>query len=203
MMIHVEQNTPEWFACRAGYVTASGISHVMAKGEGKTRRKYMLKLIAERKFGALPQMDSYTNAAIEHGKETEKFARAAFTAATGIWVDDGGWWTHDGLATLGASPDGLIDNDGLLEIKCPNTETHLEYMLAKKVPTEYVKQIQCQLWVTNRKWCEFVSYDPRLGTKNLFHIHVDRDEELIAQMYDAVKEFERDLELLTLEMEQT
>jgi putative phage-type endonuclease len=200
MMIHVEQNTPEWFMARAGKITASGMNAVMAKGEGKTRRKYMLKLISERFFGALPQ-ETYTNEAIEHGKEQEKYARVAYETHLGKFVENGNWWVHDSLPNLGASPDGLVGDDGLIEIKCPNTETHLEYLLDNKVPSTYIKQIQTQLWVTDRKWCDFVSYDSRLAKKDLFVIKVFRDEELIAQMYDAVKEFEYDLLRLTMEMD--
>lgn len=187
----VEQGSDEWRALRLGHVTASSIADVMAKGksgEAITRKKYKIKLLAERLTGA--GQDFYTNAAMEWGVEQEQFARMAYEVAENILVDKTGFWPHPTMAWVGVSPDGLVDNDGLVEIKCPNTTTHLDYILDDKVPSDYYKQIQCQLWVTGRSWCDFVSFDPRLPVKNqLFVKRCFRDDELIEVMQNEVQVF--------------
>lgn len=190
---HVEQGSEEWHAARLGRVSASSVSDVMSKGrtagsESDTRKNYRLKIVAERMTGA--RGEGYTNAAMEWGTEQEPFARMAYEAARNVLVDKTGFWLHPTIEWVGVSPDGLVGDDGLVEIKCPNTTTHLEWCFAGKVPAKHVKQVQCQLWVTGRKWCDFVSYDPRLPMRNrLFIVRVPRDEELIAEMEAEVVKF--------------
>lgn len=194
----VEQGTDEWRALRLGHVTASNVADVMAKGksgEAVTRKKYKVKLLAERLTGA--SQDFYTNAAMEWGTEQEPYARMAYEVANDVLVDKTGFWPHETIKWVGVSPDGLVDSDGLVEIKCPNTTTHLDYILDDKVPTEYYKQIQCQLWVTGRSWCDFISFDPRLPQRNqLFVKRCFRDEALMAEMEKEIREFLQEIEYL-------
>lgn len=184
----VEQGSDEWHLLRLGHVTASNISDVMAKGksgEAITRKKYKTKLLAERLTGQ--KQESFSSSAMEWGVEQEQFARMAYEVSNDVLVDKTGFWHHPTIKWVGVSPDGLVDNDGLVEIKCPNTTTHLDYIMDNKVPTDYYKQIQCQLWATGKSWCDFVSYDPRLPTKNqLFVKRCMRDEKLIAEMENEV-----------------
>jgi putative phage-type endonuclease len=190
---HIEQGSDEWHAARLGHVSASSVSDVMSKGrtegaESETRKSYRLKIVAQRLTGA--SEGGYTNAAMEWGTEQEPFARMAYEAARDVLVDKTGFWLHPTIPWVGVSPDGLVGDDGLVEIKCPNTTTHLEWVFAGKVPAKHMKQIQCQMWVTGRKWCDFVSYDPRLPARNqLFIVRVPRDENLIATMEAEVVKF--------------
>jgi putative phage-type endonuclease len=187
----VEQGSDLWKQLRLGHVTASNIADVMSKaktGEATGRYKYKIKLVAERMINA--PIESYSNAAMEWGIEQEQYAAKAYEAYTGIETQKTGFWLHPNIQWLGVSPDRLIGSDGLIEIKCPNTTTHLDNIFSKKVPSEYVKQIQCQLWVTDRKWCDFVSFDPRLPTRNqLFVVRLERDESLMKEMEVEVKKF--------------
>jgi putative phage-type endonuclease len=172
----------------------------MAKGksgEAATRAKYKSKLIAERMTGQ--SQDSYSNAAMEWGVEQESFARMAYEVSRETFVDKTGFWKHPTIAWLGVSPDGLVGADGLVEIKCPNSSTHVDYLRANKVPADYYKQIQCQLWVTGRNWCDFISFDPRMKNERnkLFIVRTERDEELIAEMEQEVLKFLAEIEDIT------
>ena len=138
----MNQQTPEWFAQRAGKVTASRVADVMAKvksGEAAGRANYRAQLVAERLTGTAAE--SYSNAAMQWGTDTEPYARMAYEAATGNLVLETGFVLHPEIGFSGASPDGLIGNDGLVEIKCPNTATHIDYLLASTVPEKYKPQM--------------------------------------------------------------
>ena len=191
----IEQGTDLWHRVRTGHVTASKVADVMAKGKdggaSKTRYNYLIKLVAEREKTPTAEREAgFTSEAIEWGKEQETFARIAYEVSRETFVETTGFWLHPTIKWLGVSPDGLVGDDGLVEIKCPMTTTHIEYVLGGKVPAEYVKQIQCQLWVTNRHWCDFISYDPRVRkSKQLLVVRVERDEKLIAEMESAVRKF--------------
>ena len=181
----IAQGTPEWFAQRLGHVTASRMSDVLAKGkagEAVTRQKYRMQIIAERISGRVAE--SFTSAAMEWGVEQEKFARIRYEADTGYFVDEAEFCNHPTIKWLGASPDGTISGvSGLIEIKCPNTQTHLGYRLDNKPPAAYINQMQCQMWVTGADWCDFVSYDPRVPEHlQLFISRLQRDNDLIAKM---------------------
>ena len=181
----IAQGTPEWFAQRLGHVTASRMSDVLAKGkagEAVTRQKYRMQIIAERISGRVAE--SFTSAAMEWGVEQEKFARIRYEADTGYFVDEAEFCNHPTIKWLGASPDGTISGvSGLIEIKCPNTQTHLGYRLDNKPPAAYINQMQCQMWVTGADWCDFVSYDPRVPEHlQLFVSRLQRDNDLIAKM---------------------
>ena len=191
--INVEQGSEEWHKARLGHITASHISDVMAKGKGKeeslTRYKYKIKLVVERMTG-VSASDGYTNTAMEWGVEQEQFACMAYEAHQETFLNRTGFWLHQTVDWLGVSPDRLVGDDGLVEVKCPNTSTHVQYLLNREIPTNYYNQIQCQLWVTNRAWCDFVSYDPRLPQrKQLLIIRAIRDNQLIAQMQEEVQKF--------------
>lgn len=185
------QGTPEWYAERVGKVTASRIADLTAKtktGYGASRANYLAELIAERLTGA--KAESYINAAMQHGIDTEPQARGAYEFYADVEVVQVGFIAHPTIAMAGASPDGLVGDAGLVEIKCPNTSTHIETLLGGLVPDKYIKQIQWQLACTSRQWCDFASYDPRMPESMRLFIHrVERDNELIAQLEKEVREF--------------
>ena len=168
-MSEVEQGSPEWFAQRCGKATASRISDIVAKtksGYSTSRANYMAQLVVERMTNQVAE--SYTNAAMEWGTEQEPFARAAYEGKTGILVDEVGAIDHPTILKSAASPDGLVvDKDnaslGCLEIKCPNTAQHISTLLGEEVAKKYYDQMQWQMACTGRYWCDFVSYDPRMG----------------------------------------
>ena len=155
----MEQRTEEWFKQRLGHLTASRASDALAKPGTATRRNYAIQLVTERLTGL--QGESFTNAAMQWGTEQEPIARAAYEAHTGVFVGQTGFHTHPTIKWLGASPDGFA-GDGLIEIKCPNSNTHVDYLTSEEVPTKYKPQMMTQLLVTGRAWCDFVSFDPRL-----------------------------------------
>lgn len=189
-VLDMEQGSPEWFAARAGVPTASCFSDVLAKGEGKTRRKYLLTLAGERLTGE--PAESYSNAHMERGKVMEEEARDLYAFQTDAEIQRVGFLLDDALRA-GASPDGLIGEDGMVEIKTKLPHLQLEALIAGKLPAEHRAQVQGALWVSGRDWCDFVSYWPRLP---LFRIRVERDEAYIATLADAVMQFNDELDAL-------
>lgn len=159
----MEQRTEEWYQARLGKVTASRIADVMAKtksGYGASRKNYMAELIVERLTGQSPER--FENAAMRFGTETEPLARSAYEVAADVMVEEVGFVDHPTIPNAGASPDGLVGTDGLVEIKCPNTATMIEYLTTQKIEERYILQMEFQLLCTRRKWCDFVMFDPRL-----------------------------------------
>ena len=191
----IEQGTPEWHQLRLGKVTASRVSDVMAKiktGESASRKNYRAELVVQRLTG-LPS-ESFTNAAMEWGTATEPMARIAYEIAKEVLVEQVGFIEHPTIAMFGCSPDGLA-HDGMIEIKCPNSATHIEYLTDNKAPAKYINQMQCQMAVTGRKWCDFVSFDPRLPEDlQLFVVRVPRDDKYIGTMEVEVVEFLTEVE---------
>lgn len=187
----IEQGTQEWLLERCGKVTASRIADLMArtqKGWGTSRANYAAQLVAERLTGTVGE--SFTNAAMRHGTETEPEARRAYEFFVDRDVVQVGFVPHPTIIMAGASPDGLVGADGLLELKCPNTATHIETLLSGKIPDKYVKQMMFQMACTDRQWCDFASYDPRMPeTMRLFVKRVERDAEAVAEIEAAVSEF--------------
>lgn len=184
----MEQRTEEWFAARLGKVTASRIKDVMAGKTTAARRNYMAQLVVERMTGKAPE--SFTNAAMQWGTDQEPFARAAYEARNGVLVDETGLVDHPVIPMAGASPDGLVGADGLVEIKCPNTATHLDTLLTKTPDADYIGQMQWQMACTNRKWCDFVSFDPRMPEGlQICVIRVNRDDKKIGEMEKEVIKF--------------
>ena len=191
----IEQGTPEWHQLRLGKVTASRVSDVMAKikiGESASRKNYRAELVVQRLTG-LPS-ESFTNAAMEWGTATEPMARIAYEIAKEVLVEQVGFIEHPTIAMFGCSPDGLV-HDGMIEIKCPNSATHIEYLTDNKAPAKYINQMQCQMAVTGKKWCDFVSFDPRLPEDlQLFVVRVERDQKYIDSMEVEVVEFLTEVE---------
>lgn len=190
------QSSPEWLQARCGLVTASRINDVLAtikSGEAATRASYRSQLVAERLSGK--PSESFTNAAMQWGTETEPFARAAYELHTGFMVDQVGLIRHPEIVFSGASPDGLINDDGLIEIKCPETKTHIEYALAGKAPAKYQNQMLWQMECTGRQWCDFASFDPRMPQEmQLFIVRFNRYEERIEAMRKEVIRFLEEVE---------
>jgi putative phage-type endonuclease len=192
----MEQRTTEWHTARLGKVTASRVADVIAKtktGYGASRGSLMADLIVERLTGQ--PASTFTNAFMEWGTEQEPHARAAYSAVTGELVEEIGFIDHPRIANSGASPDGLVGDDGLVEFKCPATSTMLDTLLAQTVPTKYVPQMQWQMACTGRKWCDFVSFDPRLPEHlRMFVKRVERDDALIKTLEGEVTLFLSELE---------
>jgi putative phage-type endonuclease len=191
----MEQRTDDWFAARLGKVTASRVADVIAKtktGYGAGRANYMADLVVERLTGQ--KASSFSNAAMEWGTEQEPNAKAAYAAKTGILVEDVGFIDHPTVAMSGASPDGFAE-EGLVEIKCPNTATHLEYIFDGKPPQKYVTQMQWQMACAGKPWCDFVSYDPRLPERlQLLVVRVPRDDDYIKILEQEVTTFLQELD---------
>ncbi len=190
-MSDIIQGTAEWKAIRLGKVTASRVSDLIAKtktGWGASRANYMAELLAERLTGV--PADSYTNAAMAWGTEQEPTARLAYEFRGMIEVEQIGFIHHPAIEMSGASPDGLVGTEGMVEIKCPNTATHIETLLVGRIPEKYVTQMLWQLACTGRNWCDFVSFDPRLPERmRLFVARVQRDEKRIKELEASVTEF--------------
>lgn len=189
MTTDIIQGTSEWFAIRAGKVTASRVADVIAKtktGYSASRKNYMDELVKER-FGVMPE--PFTNAAMQWGTEQEPFARMEYEARTGNLVLEVGFVHHPTIEMAGASPDGVI-GEGLLEIKCPNTSTHFDYLLADEVPEKYKPQMAWQMACTDAKWVDFVSYDPRAPEGlQYFCKRYEYDENYIAHLENEVHIF--------------
>lgn len=191
----MEQRSPEWFASRLGKVTASRVADVIAKtktGWGASRANYLAELLAERLTGMVAP--SYSNASMEWGTLTEAEAITAYQFYRDKDVVAVGFIEHPTIAMSGASPDGLVD-DGLVEIKSPNTSTHIDTLLTGKVPEKYVTQMQWQMACTRQAWCDFASFDPRMPEHlRLYVKRVNRDDALIASLELDVRNFLAELD---------
>jgi len=192
----MEQGSTEWLQARCGSLGASQINEALAttkSGWGASRENLKNRIIAERLTG-IPA-ETFKNAAMEWGTAQEDNARKAYEAHTGVFVDEMGIAYHPVLKHTHASPDGLVGDDGLIEIKCPNTTTHIETLKAKKAPSKYINQMMWQMRCTDRQWCDFVSFDPRLPSHlQLFVTRVERDEAIIADLEAKVTEFLTEVE---------
>lgn len=186
-----EQRTDEWFAARLGKVTASRVADLMAttkSGYAASRDNLMAQLVVERLTGQ--QQDGYTSASMQWGTEQEPFARAAYEIATGQMVDECGFVPHPTIVNAGASPDGLVGTDGLVEIKCPNTAGMIDALLTQTVPGKYNAQMQMQMACTGRAWCDYAVFDPRMPAKaQLFIKRVPRDPVFIQKMEAEIVKF--------------
>ena len=189
----MEQRTEEWYQARLGKVTASKVAAVLAKKDSATRYYNLTYIVIERL--TVKQQEFYTNEAMQWGTDTEPQARMAYEAHSNNLVDEFGFIDHPTIANFGCSPDGVIGEDGLIEIKCPNSKTHLSTLLSKKAPSKYIPQMQTQMAVMNRQWCDFVSFDPRLPEElQLFVVRVNRDDEYIAKLEEEVIAFLEEVE---------
>lgn len=190
------QGTPEWYAERLGNLTASRMADATATtktGWGASRYNLMAELIVERLTGQ--PYGGYQNEFMQRGKEIEPQARAAYEFVTGKPVKLVGYIPHPTIPRSGASPDGLVGEDGLVEFKSPNTRTHIETLLGENIKGVYMKQMQWQMACTGRKWCDFVSFDPRLPAEMQLVIErVERDDKMIAELEEEAREFLRELD---------
>lgn len=192
----VVQGTEAWMRLRCGKVTASRVSDVMARiksGWGASRTNYAAELIAERLTGATAP--SFTNAAMQWGTDQEPFARQAYAQRFGVDVFEVGFIDHPEVSMSGASPDGYVGEAGMVEIKCPQTATHLDTLLSGGVPDKYEVQMQWQMACAGREWCDFVSFDPRLPpSMRLFVQRVPRDVSRILELETEVQAFIREID---------
>jgi putative phage-type endonuclease len=188
----IEQGSLEWRAQRCGKVTASRVSDIIArtqKGYGASRATYMGEIVAEMLTG-VPSEGGFISAAMMHGTNTEPQARAAVEFVHDITVQVAGFVDHPTIPQSGASPDGFIGDGGLLEIKCPQTGTHIETLRGGKAPARYLTQIQWQLACTGRAYCLFASFDPRMPPNmQLFVQRIERDNGMIAELETEVMRF--------------
>ena len=198
-----EQGSPEWFAARCGKVTASRVADIIAKtktGYSTSRDNYMAQLVCERLTNT--PTEGFTNAAMQWGIEQEPFARAAYETAKGVMVEEVGFIVHPEIDMSGASPDGFVGVNGLVEIKCPNTATHIATLLDQKVPEKYITQMMWQMACTERPRCDFVSFDPRMPEKHqLFIKRIDFDKQLVDSLENLVIQFLGDVDLKIQQLE--
>ena len=178
-----QQGTDEWKQVKLGHISTSNFDKVLNKGAG--RKLYMRKLAAERLSGIWEE--SYHNSIMGNGELTEQYAREYYEMLNDCDVRQIGFVSLDGW--VGSSPDGLVGEAGLIEIKCPLRSTHIETLLKEKMPTCYVSQVQGQLWVTGRKWCDFISYAPLMNTRPFYCKRIFRDEEYIESISKQIQLF--------------
>ena len=202
MTEELEQGTEAWKLARCGSLGASSVHEALARtksGWGASRANVLARLISERLTG-VPQ-DTYTNSAMQHGIDTEPEARAAYQFEKGVLVRTVGLFKHPAITGTHASPDGFVGDDGLLEVKCPNTATHLDTLLGEPIPSKYVIQCQWQMACTARAWCDWVSFDPRLPDNMRLHIQrIKRDDRHIAELETQVREFLHELQMKLVEL---
>lgn len=197
----MQQRTEEWFAARCGKVTASRMKDIIAKSDTAAYRNYQAEIISERLSGR--PAESYSSREMQRGTELEPKARAVYILETGSDVTETGLIPHPHIANSGASPDGLVDSDGLLEIKCPNTATHIDFLLHRQPKREYILQMQWQMACTGRLWCDFVSYDDRLPEPHSYAcIRIMRDPETIERLEQAATDFLAEAEAIIKQLEQ-
>jgi putative phage-type endonuclease len=188
-VLSMPQGSPEWLAARAGKVTASRISDVMAAKTTAAYKNYQAQIVAEILTGQ-PQESGFSNAAMQWGTDKEPLARAEYEMFCAWDVEEVGLVLHPTIERGASSPDGLVSSDGLVEIKCPNTTTHLQTLIDKKQPSKYEYQMLWNMACTGRKWCDFVSYDPRLPEDLQLFVHrFDRDDKRIEEIEAAVTQF--------------
>jgi putative phage-type endonuclease len=202
-IVDCEQNSAEWVSARTGRITASRMCDMMTRlkrgGEAACRREYRAELIAERLTGRAE--GHYVSKEMQVGTEQEPFARTAYEIKTQNIVDQVGFIFHPRLDFTGASPDGLIEQDGGLELKCPKTTTHLAYMMAGTVPEEYQDQILWNMACAERKWWDFASYDPRLPEKiRLFIVRMPRDEARIGEIEQEVLKLNSEVQYICTQL---
>ena len=185
------QRSPEWFAARCGSLGASQLADALAKtksGWGASRANLRAKLVVERLTGQ--QEESFTSAAMQWGVDKEEEARIAYSFLTGRNVVEVGLYKHPTIIGSHASPDGLVDDDGCIEIKCPNSATHIETLKSNQVAHKYLLQMQWQMACADRQWCDFVSFDPRMPDHLMLYIQrVQRDDDMLATLESEVRAF--------------
>jgi len=201
-MTDTEQRSEAWFQSRLGRATASRIADVISRtksGWGAGRANYAAELIAERLTGVTAER--FQNAAMQWGTDTEPHARDAYEFYSDNDVELIGLVEHPSIPMTSASPDGLVGNDGLVEFKCPNTSTHIDTLLGKPIDKKYLTQMHWQMACTERQWCDFVSFDPRMPEEmRIRAIRVARDDGRIKELETAVVEFLAELDAKEAEL---
>lgn len=196
MTAAMEQRTDEWFAARLGKATASRVADIVARtksGYSTSRANYAAQLVCERMTGT--KADTFTNAAMQWGVDTEEAARAAYSFMHDVDVEDVGFVDHPAVSFSGASPDGLVGDEGMIETKCPISATHIDTLLNDTVADKYVVQMQWQMACTGRQWCDFVSYDPRLPEEMRLYVRrFPRDAERISELEREVAAFLKEVD---------
>lgn len=192
-MDNIQQGTDEWFSARIGKVTASRVSDATAGGKGVSRERYMGELIAEHLSGI--KTDHFKSDAMELGNVREEDARNLYSFRKNFEITEVGFVDHPTIEMAGASPDGLVGDDGLVEIKCPAIHTHIATVLdGKKIPIGYRKQKQWQMACTGRQWVDYVSYCPDLPEEmQLYIVRIERDNEMIAELESGIIDFQAEL----------
>ena len=198
-----DQRTEEWFAERMGKATGSRIADIVRKtksGPAASRKNYLAQLICERLTGY--REETFQSGAMAWGNDTEPQARTAYEFYRDAEVKGVGFIQHPRINESGASPDGLVGNEGLVEIKCPNTATHLETLRVGRIAPDYIIQMQWQMACTDRSWCDFVSFDPRLpAAMQMFCQRIERDDERIADLESEVEAFLGELHAAVSDLE--
>lgn len=193
------QGTPDWLEMRKGMITGSMVADAVAKlkkgGYSQSRENYMFDLAVTRLTGLMP--DRYVSRAMEFGTENEPLARAAYEMELDVMVEEVGFAMHPKINWFGSSPDGLVERDGVLEIKCPESATHLSYLMDGVVPEKYLPQMKSHMLCAERQWCDFVSFDPRMPEHlQLFVRRLDRDELMLRDLECEVEKFLAELDAL-------
>ncbi len=190
------QGSTEWHQARLGSVGASQVADVIAKtksGYSSSRNNLMARMICEKLTGK--PTETYSNAAMQFGVENEAAARQMYQFITDYTVTEIGIVKHPTIVGTHASPDGLVNDDGLVEIKVPNSATHIETLLGSSIDGRYNTQMHWQMAVTGRKWCDFVSFDPRLPVELQIKIQrVNRNDEYISMLETEVNAFLAELD---------
>jgi len=200
----IEQGSPEWHQSRLGKVTASRVADVMAKtksGYSTSRKNYMMELLCQRLTGR--REEGYTNAAMQRGTDLEPIARGRYEIENDVLVMETGLVDHPTINCFAASPDGLVGDDGLLEIKCPNTAQHVEFLRTGKIDDGYQTQMLAQMLCTGRKWCDFVSFDDRMPEALQYkcvRFHFDAKD--AGEMVTEITVFLKELDELVAEMQE-
>lgn len=196
--LYIEQRSPEWYAEHVGRVTASRVADAIAKlkrstEEAAVRRNLRIQMVGEILTGAMAE--HYVSKYMQDGIENEPYARAAYEIANDVMCEQVGFVLHPTIERAGCSPDGLVGEDGLLETKCPKVETHIEYILAGKIPEDYEPQMMWQMACTGRRWVDFVSYCGALPEDlQLFVRRLERDEKRIYALELEVNQFLKEVD---------
>lgn len=195
-VIKVEQGSEEWLRARAGSLGASEVADALARtksGWGASRHNLMARLMAEQLRGE--PIKGYVSREMEWGTATEPEARAAYTFFFNTEVQTVGLITHPTIEGTHASPDGFVGDDGLIEVKCPNTATHIATLLERKIPARYETQMRWQMICSGRQWCDFCSYDPRMPEHlQLWVKRLGHDETIAVTLQKEVRQFLDELE---------
>lgn len=193
---HIEQGSPEWLMARLGKITASKVAEVLAvtkNGPSERRTKYLWQLVSERLTGDFTR--TYTNDAMLWGIENEPIAREFYEALNDVKVEQVGLYVHPRFDFAAASPDGLVGDDGLIEIKCLTTVNHIRAIYDNQPPKDYLPQVHWQMACTGRQWCDLTLFDPRVPLEMQLHtFRIERDDEEIEKMEDHVLTFNGEIE---------